>query len=43
MNYFVIGFYFGLGFALANTVLVIIDKILVTLFLKYKVFTAFKY
>lgn len=37
MNYFAVGFYFGLGFAIANTVLAVIDKVLAMLLLKYRV------
>ena len=36
MNYFVIGFYFGIGFALANTVLTILDRVLAMLLVKYR-------
>jgi len=36
MNYFVIGFYFGLGFVVANTLLTLVDKVLAMLLLKYR-------
>ena len=37
MNYFIIGFYFGLGWTVANTIIVLLDKVLALLLLKYKV------
>ena len=37
MNYFIIGFYFGLGWTVANTIIVFLDKIFALLVLKYKV------
>ena len=35
-NIIVIGFLFGIGFVLANTVLMLIDKILALILLKYR-------